>query len=189
MRLILASASPRRKLLLEQAGNEVLVRPSYISELLSHPDGPSALALANARLKAQAVYEALRPNEREIILGADTVVCLDNEIFGKPRDRAEAESMLTRLSGHWHKVITGVCLLGPLSINEFFDTTQVLFHSLELAEIRSYLDSIHPYDKAGAYAAQQGGERIISQVKGSFSNIVGLPLEALLLSSLYHSGH
>ena len=181
MRLILASASPGRKLLLQQAGWDVLVRPSHTSELVAHPEGPVSLALANAHLKANATYKALPPTEQGVILAADTIVCLEHKVFGKPKDRAEAESMLTQLSGRWHKVITGVCLLGhpPNSVTEFSEITRVLFHPLELTEIRSYLDTIHPYDKAGAYAAQEGGEHIIDRVTGSFSNIVGLPLETL----------
>ncbi len=182
MRIILASASPRRKSLLQQAGHEVVVSPSHAPELISHPDGPSALAVANARLKAQTIYQTRLPHKEEIILGADTVVCLNNEIFGKPKDRMEAESMLTRLAGRWHEVITGICLLrnslgSPQT--EFFEITRVLFHPLELPGIRSYLDTIHPYDKAGAYAAQEGGERIIASMEGSFSNVVGLPMDVL----------
>lgn len=188
--IILASASPRRKLLLQQAGYDVLVCPSQASELISHPDGPGALTVANARFKVHSIYQTRLPHREEIILGADTVVCLNNEIFGKPKDRMEAESMLTRLAGRWHEVVTGVCLQGtPLdsSKTEFFEITRVLFHPLKLSEIRSYLDTIHPYDKAGAYAAQEGGERIIAAMEGSFSNVMGLPMEEL--SSILLEAH
>lgn len=182
MRFLLASASPRRKCLLQQTGNEVVICPSHVLELTSHAEGPAALAVANARLKAHAIYQNLQPNEQEIVLGADTLVCIEGEVLGKPKDRAEAERMLTQLAGRWHEVITGVCLLRSPSENsgtEFSETTRVLFHPLKLEEIRSYLDTIHPYDKAGGYAAQEGGERIIAKISGSFSNIVGLPMEAL----------
>ncbi|PWU11739.1 MAG: septum formation protein Maf [Verrucomicrobia bacterium] len=182
MRLILASSSPRRKLLLQQAGYEVVVFPSEATELASHPEGAKALAVANARLKVDAVCQIRLPCEEEVILGADTVVSLNNEVFGKPKDRMEAESMLTRLAGCWHEVITGICVwrTAPSTLKtEFFEITRVLFHPLKLSDIRSYLDSIHPYDKAGGYAAQEGGKNIIADIEGSFSNVVGLPMEVL----------
>ncbi len=115
------------------------------------------------------------------MLGADTIVCLEDEIFGKPANMAEAEKMLLRLQGKTHRVITGVCLLhfGSRRQKLFTDSTFVTFRPLGIAEIRNYFTMTNPLDKAGAYGIQEGGEAIVSTIAGSFSNVVGLPVERL----------
>ncbi len=115
------------------------------------------------------------------MLGADTLVFLGNEILGKPRSFKAAEKMLGKLQGRTHQVVTGVCLMHLRSHREriFAVSTDVLFHPLTRKQIRGYLKKIHPLDKAGAYAIQDAGEFIVSEISGSFSNVVGLPVEKL----------
>jgi septum formation protein len=175
-RIILASRSPRRRELLAAAGISALCDPADVEEVMESDAHPSALAILNAELKAMAVALA-RPNE--IVLGADTVVVLDGDVFGKPRDFAHAEEMLGRMAGRIHEVITGVCMVEwhrPMIV-KFSETTRVKFRALSAEQIRGYLGSIDPLDKAGAYAAQEDGGRIIECLEGSFSNVVGLPIE------------
>jgi septum formation protein len=175
-RIVLASRSPRRRELLAQAGIEAICEPTDVEELASSEGPPFGLAITNAELKAMAVAMA-RPDD--LVLGADTVVVFEGEIFGKPRDMVHAAEMLTRMAGRTHEVITGVCLVkwGKRALMKFHETTRVKFHDLTAGEIQSYLASIDPLDKAGAYAAQEDGGRIIECVEGSFSNVVGLPME------------
>jgi septum formation protein len=117
------------------------------------------------------------------VLGADTLVFLDNEILGKPRNLAGARRMLKKLQGRTHQVVTGVCLMHLRAHREhlFAVSTDVLFHPLSDQQIGRYLARINPLDKAGAYAIQESGEMIISEVSGSYSNVVGLPVERLKL--------
>jgi septum formation protein len=174
--LVLASRSPRRRDLLAEAGIESVAAPSDVEELTEFGGPPAGLAIANAELKAMTVALE-RPDD--VVLAADTIVALGGEIFGKPRDLAHAEEMLARLSGRVHGVITGVCLAewGRRVVVKFSESTRVRFRELSPTQIRDYLDSINPLDKAGAYAAQEDGGRIIECVEGSFSNVVGLPME------------
>ncbi|MGH8047483.1 MAG: Maf family protein [Chthoniobacterales bacterium] len=174
--LVLASRSPRRRELLAQAGVETIFAPADVEEQSETEGPPSGLAIANAELKAMAVALG-RPDD--VVLGADTIVVFEGEIFGKPRDLAHAAEMLGRMAGHTHEVITGVCLVewGRRALVKFHDTTRVRFRALTAAQIEDYLASIEPFDKAGAYAAQEDEGRIIECIEGSFSNVVGLPLE------------
>lgn len=178
--LILASASPRRRELLQELGVPFEVRPAAAPEW-HHPHCTAReLSLANAHRKARTAAGRFR---RRIILGADTLVARGATIYGKPRDRSEAERMLTELAGHTHTVVTGVCLIDTATGREwtFAETTAVTFHRLSRAQIRAYLRRINPLDKAGAYSIQEHGERIVKRIDGSFSNVVGLPLERLRL--------
>jgi septum formation protein len=177
--LVLASRSPRRRDLLAEAGIEAVCEPADVEEEMSTDGSPCGLAVANAELKAMTIALA-QPDK--VVLGADTIVVFEGEIFGKPRDLAHAVEMLSRLSGHVHEVITGVCLVewGRRAMVKFHETTRVRFRDLTAEEIQSYLASIDPLDKAGAYAAQEDEGRIIECVEGSFSNVVGLPLERTL---------
>jgi septum formation protein len=155
---------------------EVADVPEYSS---NHPHlAPREICLANAAAKARAV--ALRFPEA-LILGADTEVTLGTRVFGKPRSRREAISFLSTLSGKTHQVITGVCLVVANRgwRQSFTVTTHVTFHTLSPRQIALYLESVHPLDKAGAYAVQQHGEWIIEHIEGSLSNVVGLPLAAV----------
>ncbi len=176
--LVLASASPRRRDLLESAGMDFVVHASHVAEDDVPGLDAAGLALHHARNKAEAVAP-LYPDA--VTLGADTVVVLDGEVFGKPRDMEEARWMLQRLAGRKHLVITAVCLLRAADMlrNEFTATTVVEFLPLEGTEIDAYLERINPLDKAGAYAAQEHADLIIKSVEGSFHNVVGLPVEML----------
>jgi len=178
--LILASASPRRAGLLEEVCPEFHVVPSDATEI--HDDQLTAWEMAqmNAYRKARAVAKKL-PDA--LVLGADTLVYLDGEtkLFGKPADPAQAFSMLEQLQGRSHAVITGVCLMHLREHRQrvFAEWTDVRFHPLTDKQIRKYLALINPLDKAGAYAIQEHGELIVAEISGSYSNVVGLPLERL----------
>jgi len=176
--LVLASASPRRKRLLEEAGFRVRCVVSGAVELEDDSAVPSALALENAARKAQIVA-AHFPDYT--VIAADTVVAMDGRFFGKPADMEDAFRMLAELSGKSHEVVTGVAIHSPGGArNEFFESSRVTFRPLGPDEIRAYIASINPLDKAGSYAAQDDGGRIISRIEGSVTNVIGLPLERLL---------
>jgi len=176
--LILASASPRRAELLHLLAADFRVLPSTAEEVSHDHLSPLEVCQLNAHRKARVVAKKY-PDA--LVLGADTLVFLDNEILGKPRNLKDAEKMLLSLQGRHHQVVTGVCLMHLRSHREriFAVSTDVLFHPLTNNQIRDYLKKIHPLDKAGAYAIQDAGEFIISEISGSFSNVVGLPVEKL----------
>ena len=177
MKLILASASPRRAELLRSLCLEFDVLPTGVDECDEHPVSVHDIALHNARVKALDVA-ARHPDT--LVLGADTIVVLGNEVFGKPRDLDDARRMLRSLSGHTHSVITGVCLVcrGESRERTFTVETRVQFRPLSNADIERYLDAVHVLDKAGAYAIQEGPP-LVAGLDGSYSNVVGLPLERL----------
>jgi len=175
-KIILASKSPRRKLLLQEAGFTIEIRTKEVEE--NYPDTLSAIDVAPflAEKKASACTDFLEENT--ILLAADSVVILENEIFGKPKDRADAIRILKRLSGNVHQVITGVCLLTKTEKRVFSGVSEVHFQPLTLAEIEYYIDNFQPYDKAGSYAIQEWiGLCKISKIEGTYSNIMGLPME------------
>ena len=176
--LILASASPRRAELLKLLPVKFQVLPSDAPEVAHEHLSPQEVCQLNAHCKARAVA---KKNPDALVLGADTLVFLDNKILGKPRNFKDAEKMLGQLQGRTHQVVTGVCLLHLRCHREriFAVSSEVLFHPLNLKQIRDYLNKIQPLDKAGAYAIQDAGEFIISEISGSFSNVVGLPVERL----------
>ena len=176
--LILASASPRRAELLKLLQVKFRILPGEAQEVAHEHLSPLEVCQLNAHRKARAVAKKI-PDD--LVLAADTLVFLDGEIFGKPRNLADARRMLARLQGRTHQVVTGVCLLHLRAHREriFAVSTDVLFHPLDDRQIRNYLAKINPLDKAGAYAIQESGELIISEVSGSYSNVVGLPVEKL----------
>jgi septum formation protein len=182
--LVLASASPRRQELLRNAGIPFVAQPTDIPEVPQQGEAPQAFAERLAREKAVAVF---RQQPDDFILGADTIVVVDAEILGKPRDGADAARMLRLLSGRTHQVTTGVCLVGPQLRTEnrkpepgFEDirseTTLVTMDALSDDEIRSYISTGEPMDKAGAYAIQGRASRWISCIEGDYFNVVGLPV-------------
>lgn len=176
--LILASASPRRAELLKLLASGFRVLPGQVDEVAHEHLTPLEVCQLNAHRKARVIAKRI-PDA--LIIAADTLVFLDNEILGKPRNRADAGRMLARLQGRTHQVVTGVCLMHLREHREriFADSTDVLFHPLTARQIRHYLAQINPLDKAGAYAIQERGELIIAEISGSFSNVVGLPVERL----------
>ena len=177
MKLILASASPRRAELLQSLGLSFDVLPTGVDERDQHPVSVHDLALHNAQAKAR---DAAARHPDAVVLGADTIVVLGNEVFGKPRDLDDARRMLRCLSGQTHSVITGVCLVHRAADRErtFTVETRVQFRPLSDNAIEQYLDAVHVLDKAGAYAIQEGPP-LVSGLNGSYSNVVGLPVERL----------
>jgi len=176
--LILASASPRRSQLLRELGLEFEVLAGHIEEVSPEHLTPAETAMINAYRKARVI--AKRFPDR-LVLGADTVVALGTRLFGKPATRAEAAAMLGELQGQEHEVVTGVCLIHQRAHRQqtFAASTRVKFRPLQPADIAAYLASINPLDKAGGYAIQEQGSVIIESIEGSFTNVVGLPVERL----------
>jgi septum formation protein len=172
--IILASASPRRQELLRNAGIQFAVRPAEIEELPLANELPLAFAHRMAREKARAVSESCSAN---VILAADTVVAVGDEILGKPQDENDAARMLRLLAGRTHSVITGVCVLGEDFEDVRSETTTVQFSPLSEDEIRDYVRTGEPMDKAGAYAIQGRASRWISKIEGDYYNVVGLPVD------------
>jgi len=180
--LVLASASPRRRRLLEQVGLPFLCSPSKIDEDDSFLGGAPAPALL-AREKALAVSERHR---NTWILGADTIVTKGHRVLGKPRDPGDARRMLTMLSGAEHRVITGICILDPLLRTAHREEviTLVKMKALTDEEIRAYIASGEPFGKAGGYAIQGIGSFMVESITGSYTNVVGLPICALVKALL-----
>ena len=179
-RLVLASSSPRRRELLHRAGLSFeLETGNSTTEIESSQLSASELALLNALRKARAASRRRGHHRGELVLGADTLVTLDGAIFGKPRDRGEAIAMLGRLQNRTHVVFTGVALVRGRACELFAVATRVTFKRMNRPAIEEYLSLIDPLDKAGAYAAQEHGDRIIASVEGSWTNVMGLPMEAL----------
>ena len=176
--LILASASPRRAELLKQLNLEFQIVPGTIAETFDEQLSPLELCQLNAHRKARVIAKKY-PDA--LILGADTLVFLEGKIMGKPADIAEARRMLGRLQGRTHQVVTGVSLIHLRARRErtFAARTDVTFHPLTAGQINVYLSKMNPLDKAGAYAIQEHGDTIVSEISGSFSNVVGLPVEML----------
>lgn len=175
-RLILASSSPRRAQLLGLLNAPFEVYPADIDETLKR-DLPLSSAIEDlACRKARAIHGQF-PDAW--VIGADTLVIVDDEIFGKPQDTAEAVSMLRQLSGRTHQVITGVSILSPLGSVSFAVTTDVDFYSLSEAEIAAYVQTGDCLDKAGTYGIQGYGARFIRQINGDYYAVMGLPVAAL----------
>lgn len=173
--LVLASASPRRQELLRNAGISFVVQPADIDETPRAGEAPREYAERLAREKALAVW---RLSPQDVVLGADTIVVVDEMILGKPIDALDAARMLRLLSGRVHRVITGVCVVGPVASEEHTDseTTLVTMNEVSDEEIRDYIATGEPMDKAGAYAIQGMASRWIPRIEGDYSNVVGLPV-------------
>lgn len=204
VRLVLASASPRRRELLSQIGLEFIVMPSTKEENAKTTEA-GALVQELSRQKAADIWEQLsggqgqnpdadqeqiseetqEPNlngKRQpelLVIGADTVVCCEGKILGKPHSREAAAEMLTALQGRSHEVYTGVTLYSQSETVTFFECTQVEFYPMTEAEISDYIDSKEPMDKAGAYGIQGLGARFVKDIRGDYNNVVGLPVGRL----------
>jgi septum formation protein len=178
-RIILASASPRRKQLLEWAEISFVQEPSDDDELVPDTIPVSEIPVFLASRKAAIVRNRIGTDK--IILAADTIVVLDQQILGKPGNRGDAIRMLTLLSGCVHEVITGVALIHEKKETLFSETTRVRFHDLNLSDIEHYVDHYNPYDKAGAYAIQEWiGVTGIHSIDGDFYNVMGLPVSRVI---------
>jgi len=176
--LILASASPRRQELLRNAGIAHLVRPANVLEEFLPGESPEACVERLARSKARAVFDQRPVHQSQyLVLGADTVVAVDNELLGKPVNQADAARMLRLLSGREHRVITGICLIGSMRGEDIrHEITRVTVSPLTEHEIAFYLATGEPMDKAGAYAIQGQASRWIPRIEGCYFNVVGLPI-------------
>ncbi|MES2706730.1 MAG: Maf family protein [Verrucomicrobiota bacterium] len=177
--LVLASSSPRRLDLMREAGLEFEVVAAQVEEEHDERAPLDILTRANAVLKASWVADH-RPDQW--VIGADTLVAINGKALGKPADLPEARRMIRLLAGRTHEVVTAVCLIHKNRDlrHEFLETTRVTFLPLTPEEIDNYLQLINPLDKAGAYAAQEHGEKIIAKTEGSMTNVIGLPMERLL---------
>ncbi len=176
-RIVLASQSPRRRQLLEQAGLPFVVRAREVDE--SFPDDMPAheVPVYLAQKKAAAMREYLEHPD-DILLTADSVVILDGTIYGKPTDATDARNILSKLSGRTHQVITGVCLTTAETTVAFGDLTLVTFATISAEEIEHYIHQYQPYDKAGAYAIQEWiGLCKIEKIEGTYANVMGLPVQ------------
>jgi septum formation protein len=191
--IILASSSPRRQELLRNAGIPFAVQPADIHEAPLAGESPRDCAERLAREKALTVFQS-RP--KNYVLGADTIVVVDDAILGKPRDAEDAVRMLRLLSGRTHAVITGVCVVSPVvsaqwsvasNVKSASGTTLVTMCEISDEEIRSYVATGEPMDKAGAYAIQGIASRWIPRIEGDYSNVVGLPV-ALVYAMLRERG-
>lgn len=178
-KIILATNSPRRKELLTQLGIPFEVRSKEIDESYPKSFRPEAVAVYVAEKKANSFLVTLKD---ELLIAADTIVSVEDEIFGKPKDAHEAKMMLRKLSGKPHEVITGVALLYMQKIYSFYEKTTVHFKELTNAEIEYYIKEYQPFDKAGAYGIQEWiGMVGVTGIEGSYNNVVGLPT-----ARLYH---
>jgi septum formation protein len=185
MTIVLASASPRRQELLINAGIEFVVRPANIPEVRLPDESPKGFAERMAQEKARTIrdnVETAHPQNKNslAVLGADTVVVIGNEVLGKPTNSGDAARMLRLLSGREHSVITGVCLSGETFEDVRSEMTMVYFGELSESDIKSYIKTGEPMDKAGAYAIQGMASRWISKIEGDYNNVVGLPVDLVL---------
>ena len=175
MKIVLASGSPRRKELMEMLGvDDLVIMPAKGEEIAVPGRGPEETVMALAAAKAAEV--AAKCAAEDVIVAADTIVWLEGEILGKPRDRADAVSMLRKLSGRTHTVYSGVTVMGRGAVLSETEATRVSFRPLDAAEIAAYVDTGEPMDKAGAYAAQGKASLFVSGIGGDFFNVMGLPL-------------
>ena len=184
--LVLASASPRRRELLAQAGFSFEVQPADINEDLQQGEDAIAYVTRLAREKAEAAFALRAASDAElVVLGADTTVCVDRQILGKPQSPEDAARMLQLLSGRTHRVITGVALVSAGQTQVAAEVTAVQFLSVSEQEIASYIATGEPMDKTGAYAIQGRAARWIPRIDGCYFNVVGLPIA--LVSTLLNA--
>ena len=175
-KIILASASPRRKELMELAGYDFEVICADIVEVVPEEAMPQEVVMSLALQKAQAVAAE---HKEAVVIGSDTVVALDGKILGKPHSEQEACEMLRSLSGRTHKVFTGVAIVCGGKVKNFFDETDVEFYSLDDDEIKKYVATGEPTDKAGAYGIQGKGSVLVKRINGDFFSVMGLPIAKL----------
>lgn len=184
MKYILASASPRRKELLKKTGISFEIIPSSVEERITKTI-PSDIVMELAAQKARAVYSSVSSSETGdiTVIGADTIVVYQGEILGKPADKSEAYDMLSMLSDRTHQVYTGVSLIinrhEKVSVRAFYEKTDVTFYPVHKDDLHAYVESGDPLDKAGAYGIQGDFAIHIKEIKGDYSNVVGLPVGRL----------
>jgi septum formation protein len=175
MRIILASSSARRKEIFKQLGVKAEIIVPTIEETILKT--PVETVVCNATRKATWVSKNKKTSKRSIIIGFDTLVFLEGKILGKPKDRKDSIRMLKELSGKWHEVYTGVAVLKDEILLQDYDKSDVKFHQLTDSQISYYVDSGQSLDKAGSYGIQDKNMSFIESIEGSFSNVIGFPLE------------
>ena len=176
--MVLASKSPRRKAILEMVGIPFVQIPGNVRET-SMDGSPELIVQYWARKKAENILSSFTGDP---VLGADTMVALGDELLGKPHDEDQAADMLCRLSGEWHSVFGGVCVLWPergIDV-QFVEETRVLFRSLGADEIKAYISTGEPFDKAGAYGIQGYGSLLVERIDGCYFNVMGLPVSRFI---------
>lgn len=173
-KLILASSSPRRKELLSFLNIPFEIVVSQVEEHFNDKNDPNEIVQALALQKAEAVAKTMEGDA--VVLGADTIVTIENQILGKPKDENEARMMLKQLSGREHIVYTGVAIISRLESTTFYEETKVQFWDLSDEEIENYIKSGEPFDKAGSYGIQQFGSILVKRIDGDYFNVVGLPI-------------
>lgn len=179
MNIVLASASPRRKELLSNLNLNFKIMKSNIEEFVNDKDTPESVAMSLSFQKAIDI--ANKTSENDIVIGSDTIVVLDEKILGKPTNEKDAFDTLTQLSGKYHKVITGICVL-RLSDNKKivdYEVTKVKMREFSEPEIRRYIKTTEPMDKAGSYGIQGYGSLLVEKINGDYFNVVGLPVSKL----------
>jgi septum formation protein len=175
--IILASGSPRRAKLLKEAGLDFKIVPSDIDENYDEDLSPKEISMYLAEIKAKHIFEQ---HQNDIVIGADTIVVLENQILGKPKDANDAFEMLSKLSNQCHDVYTGVSIISKDKKVTFFSQTKVCMKPLSALEIESYVKTEEPMDKAGAYGIQGKGGTLVDHFEGDFFTIMGLPLKEVL---------
>lgn len=180
MKIYLASKSPRRQELLKTIVNDFEVLESNFDEDKIKNKSPKTLVKLLSEGKCKTVFENLLKEEEICVIGADTVVCINNKILGKPKDKIDAKKMLKLLSGKTHKVLTGVCIMftnnGSENKINFVSSSNVKFKELTEEEIENYISTDEPYDKAGAYAMQGNAGKFVEKISGSYHSIIGFPV-------------
>ena len=175
--IILASASPRRKEILELADLEFDVMPSDAQEITTKT-APNEVVMELASIKAKDIYK--KSEKQSMVVGADTVVAYQGQILGKPADEADAKRMLTMLSGQTHEVYTGVCLIEDGEAKTFYEETKVTFYEISDEQIDRYIKTGEPMDKAGSYGIQGKAAVFIKGIEGDYYNVVGFPIARFL---------
>lgn len=175
--IILASASPRRKEILELADLKFDIMPSNAQEITTKT-APNEVVMELALIKAKDIYE--KSEKQSMIVGADTVVAYQGQILGKPTDEADAKRMLTMLSGQTHEVYTGVCVIEDEKIKTFYEETKVTFYEISDEQIDRYIKTGEPMDKAGSYGIQGKAAVFIKGIEGDYYNVVGFPIARFL---------
>ena len=172
--LVLASKSPRRQELLKYITDEFIIKTAEVDETLPEGISPAEAVLYLSKIKAEPFR-----NDNDTVIGADTVVAIDNIILGKPKDENDAKDMLKHLSGRVHSVFTGVTIINKSKEKSFFVETKVKFYKLSDEMINSYIKTGEPFDKAGAYGIQGYGCLLVEKIDGDYFNVVGLPVSQL----------
>lgn len=175
--IILASASPRRKEILELADLKFAVMPSDAQEITTKT-APNEVVMELASIKAKDIYK--KSEKQSMIVGADTVVAYQGQILGKPTDKADAKRMLTMLSGQTHEVYTGVCVIEDGKTKTFYEETKVTFYEISDEQINHYIKTGEPMDKAGSYGIQGKAAVFIKGIEGDYYNVVGFPIARFL---------